>query len=84
MLSFLGLQVQFGAEGKVIFHPRRWMLHLHQERNWVHLRGSQSLLQAEFVGNEDEEDPNFAKELKQAQTELGCLLWVATKTQRKL
>ena len=60
-LSFIGSQIHFGAEGKVIFHQRRWIVRQLQEGNWVHLRGQQSLPQAESVGTENKEDPGFAK-----------------------
>ncbi|OLP84290.1 Copia protein [Symbiodinium microadriaticum] len=83
-LTFIGLQIQFGADGEVKFHQKRWILNELHQRNWVHLRGSQSLPQVEFVGAEDPEDPGYAAALKKAQTELGCLLWVATKSRGDL
>ena len=83
-LTFIGLQIQFGADDEVKFHQKRWILNELHQRNWVHLRGSQSLPQVEFVGAEDPEDPGYAAALKKAQTELGCLLWVATKSRGDL
>ena len=83
-LTFIGLQIQFGADDEVKFHQKRWILNELHQRNWVHLRGSQSLPQVEFVGAEDQEDPWYAAALKNAQTELGCLLWVTTKSRGDL
>ena len=83
-LTFIGLQIQFEADGTVKFHQKRWVLSELHQRNWIHLRGSQSLPQVEFVGTEDPESPGYTAALKKAQTELGCLLWVATKSRGDL
>ena len=83
-LTFIGLQIQFEADGAVKLHQKRWVLSELHQRNWTHLRGSQSLPQVEFVGTEDPESPGYAAALKKAQTELGCLLWVATKSRGDL
>ena len=79
-LTFIGLQIQLEADGAVKLHQKRWVLSELHQRNWTHLRGPQGLPQVEFVGTENPESPDYAAALKKAQTELGCLLWVATKS----
>ena len=62
-LTFIGLQIQFEADGAVKFHQKRWVLSELHQRNWIHLRGSQSLPQVEFVGTEDPESPGYTAAL---------------------
>ena len=66
------------------FHQRRWILSELHKRNWVHLRGTPSLPQVEMNVHEPNDGPDYQAHLKAAQTELGCLLWICTKTRPDL
>ena len=83
-LTFIGLQIKFDDQNRVVFHQRRWVLNELHKRGWTHLCGTPSLPQVELNIQESTEDTEYQTNLKAAQTELGCLLWICTKTRPDL
>ena len=83
-LTFIGLQIKFDDRQNVVFHQRRWILSELHKRGWTHLRGTPSLPQIELDVQEPTEGSEYKTNLKGAQTELGCLLWISTKTRPDL
>ena len=83
-LTFIGLQIKFDDQQKAVFHQRRWILSELHKRGWTHLCGTPSLPQIELDIQEPTEGSEYNSNLKSAQTELGCLLWICTKTRPDL
>ena len=83
-LTFIGLQIKFDDQQKVVFHQRRWILSELHKRGWTHLCGTPSLPQIELDIQEPTEGSEYNTNLKSAQTELGCLFWICTKTRPDL
>ncbi|CAE7231546.1 unnamed protein product [Symbiodinium sp. CCMP2592] len=79
-LVFVGIQVFFHDKG-VATSQQRWVVKQLNLRGYLHLNGSPCLPQVEegkiSKGNEQQCEPKI---LKQAQRELGTLMWLATKT----
>ena len=79
-LTFIGLQVSFDEQKQVVFNQRRWILNELYKRGWVHMTGTPCLPQVELNIQESKDTAEFKANLTAAQTELGCLMWVGTKT----
>ena len=79
-LVFVGIQMFF-HNGGVAMSQQRWVVKQLNVRGYLHLSGSPCLPQVEegkvSKGDEKQCDPKL---LKQAQRELGTLMWLATKT----
>ena len=79
-LVFVGIQMFF-RNGGVAMSQQRWVVKQLNVRGYLHLGGSPCLPQVEegkvSKGDEKQCDPKL---VKQAQRELGTLMWLATKT----
>ena len=79
-LVFIGIQIFFKVE-VVALTQQKWTIKQLNIRGFLHIKGSPSLPSTEegklFKGDENQCN---AKLIKEAQRELGALLWLATKT----
>ena len=77
-LSFIGLQIRFKGAA-VAFHQRRWVLTELHKRGWLHFNGAPCLPNVDTSATNKSDESDYQENLRAAQVELGCLLWIATK-----
>ena len=77
-LSFIGLQIRFKGAA-VAFHQRRWILTELHKRGWLHFNGAPCLPNVDTSATNKSDESDYQENLRAAQVELGCLLWIATK-----
>ncbi|CAE7437070.1 RE1 [Symbiodinium sp. CCMP2592] len=78
-ITFIGQQFRFEGD-EVVISQRCWLLNELAKRNWLHLKGTPSLPILEQGPDEDRESGEYKRHLQEAQTEVGCLMWLSTKT----
>ena len=78
-ITFIGQQFRF-LDNEVVINQRCWLLNEIAKRNWLHLKGTPSLPILEQGPDEDREASEYKRHLQEAQTEVGCLMWLSTKT----
>ena len=83
-LIFIGIQI-FVKDKVVAMTQQKWTIKQLNIRGFLHIKGSPSLPTTEEgkISKENEDQCN-AKLIKEAQRELGALLWLATKTRPDL
>ena len=83
-LIFIGIQI-FLKDETVAMTQQKWTIKQLNVRGFLHIKGSPSLPTTEEgkISKGDEDQCN-AKLIKEAQRELGALLWLATKTRPDL
>ena len=79
-LTFLGLRISMSKAG-IRMSQSRWIAQALRQRGFLHLTGAPCLPNLDAFGKLPPMKRNavYDKELKQAQGELGSLLWIAWK-----
>lgn len=80
-LNFLGMKIRRCSDQGILLHQTPWLQQELNKRGWLHMKGPPSLPNIpEGIVEPMARDDNYAKALKRAQSEVGCLQWIALRS----
>ena len=80
-LNFLGVKIRRCPDNGVLLHQTPWLTQELNKRGWLHMKGSPSLPAVpEGTLEPMTRDQQYTEVLKKAQSEVGCLQWLALRS----
>lgn len=80
-LNFLGVKIRRCPDNGVLLHQTPWLTQELNKRGWLHMKGSPSLPAVpEGTLEPMTRDQQYTEVLRKAQSEVGCLQWLALRS----